>query len=429
MRNDWFFGKIPASWKIAPLKYQCSRSSVYGANISAENYANEGVRFLRTTDILEDGSLSTEAVYVDYTIVKDYILEPGDLLLSRSGTLGRSYVHRESNGSCAYAGYLVKFVPDKTTNPFYVFYLTKTAHFTNWLNYSTIASTIGNINGEKFSNCLIPVPDIETQNAIVSFLNKEVKEIENLLNVKEKQLLLLAEKRQAIITKFVTKGLDPTVKCKDSGLDWLGEIPEHWAIKKVKYLTSKVGSGVTPKGGATVYQKSGVPLLRSQNIHFDGLAMEEVAYISESIHETMENSKVLPGDVLLNITGASIGRCYYYSGELGEANVNQHVCILRPNDSVLTAYLNLLLSSNIGQDQVEVFQIGGGREGLTFESIKSFIFPLPETSEQMLILEHVGKFEEEIAILRKSTERSIELLHDRQLALITSAVTGQLEIP
>lgn len=88
---------------------------------------------------------------------------------------------------------------------------------------------------------------------------------------------------------------------KDSGIDWMGDIPEHWEVKKLKHMSRKVGSGVTPRGGATVYQSTGIPLLRSQNIHFDRLDLKDVAFISEKVHEEMSNSRVVSGDVLLNI--------------------------------------------------------------------------------------------------------------------------------
>jgi type I restriction enzyme S subunit len=270
--------------------------------------------------------------------------------------------------------------------------------------------------------------DINQQLKIAEYLDKETIRIDELIKEKENLLIHLAEKRNAIVTQVVTRGLNRKVQLKDSGIEWLSHIPATWEMKKVKYLTTKVGSGVTPKGGATVYQKVGIPLLRSQNIQFDGLELEDVAFISEDVHESMSNSKVYPGDVLINITGASIGRCYFYSGELGEANVNQHVCILRPNGQVLTEYLYLLLSSTNGQSQVELHQVGGGREGLTFESIKSFVFPLPEIQEQREILKYVNEFNDEIHTLKKSTRKSIGLLMERRSALITAAVTGKLEI-
>jgi type I restriction enzyme S subunit len=108
----------------------------------------------------------------------------------------------------------------------------------------------------------------------------------------------------------------------------LGEVPAHWEVKKLKHLVTKVGSGITPKGGSENYLTEGIPLIRSQNIYTDGLRMEDVAFISEETHRSMSGSKVFSGDVLLNITGASIGRTYFVEESMGEANVNQHVCFI-----------------------------------------------------------------------------------------------------
>jgi type I restriction enzyme, S subunit len=170
-------------------------------------------------------------------------------------------------------------------------------------------------------------------------------------------------------------------------------------------------------------------LLRSQNIHSDGLRLDEVAFISEDIHNSMSNSKVEVGDVLLNITGASIGRCYYFDGQFQEANVNQHVCILRPNEKVLTKYLYLLLISNLGQNQISINQVGGGREGLNSEELKSFTFPLPPLKEQKTIVDFLQQETDKIDKIKYATILSIELIKERRTALITATVTGQIEIP
>ena len=122
-------------------------------------------------------------------------------------------------------------------------------------------------------------------------------------------------------------------------------------------MTNKVGSGVTPKGGAEIYLEEGIPLIRSQNVYNDGFQLKDVAYISNDIHENMSGSKVVQGDVLLNITGGSIGRSYYVSDEFDEANVNQHVCIIRPNDHIITEFLHAFLISKIGQLQIHFVSV------------------------------------------------------------------------
>jgi len=393
-----------------------------GQSPPSVDYTNidDGIPFLQGTAEFGD----------KYPIAKIYSLNPnkicneGDILFSVRAPVGEinisNYKYGIGRGLCAIRG------NNSTTNNFLWWAL---HHERRQLKFVETGTTYSAVSAQDVENILITKLSPKDQLLVNNFLSKETEQIDNLISLKKRLLSSLSEKRQALITNAVTNGIHSNTKMKDSNIDWLGKIPEHWQIKKIKYVTTKIGSGVTPKGGATVYQKYGIPLLRSQNIHFAGLELKDVAFISEEIHESMSNSKVFSGDVLLNITGASIGRCYYYKGELGEANVNQHVCILRPNEKIISEYLYLLISSKVGQYQVSLHQVGGGREGLTFESIKSFILPIPKIQEQQKILEHVKKYDDEIKLLETLTKESLELLKERRASLITAAVTGQFEIP
>jgi type I restriction enzyme S subunit len=216
-------------------------------------------------------------------------------------------------------------------------------------------------------------------------------------------------------------------KYKDSGVEWLGEIPEHWEVKKLKHLVTKVGSGVTPKGGSSIYQLEGIPLLRSQNIHFDGLRLEDVAYISEEIHQEMSNSAVSNGDVLLNITGGSIGRCFYIDDSLGDANVNQHVCIIRPNKNLSTLFLYFFFRSSLGQKQIDIEQTGSGREGLNFVALKNFIFPQISLDEQESIANFLDRKTKQIDDLIAKKEALLAKLDEKRSAIISHAVTKGLD--
>lgn len=303
-----------------------------------------------------------------------------------------------------------------------------------WLRRLVIPSIkqttgIQNLDINRYLDNRAKIPPLPTQRRIAAYLDQETTRIDALIKAKERLIELLEEKRQALITHAVTKGLDPDVPMQDSGVDWLGDVPVGWKVVPLRYLTDKIGSGVTPKGGSQVYQKKGVPFLRSQNIHFSGLKLDDVAYISEDIHEGMSNSHVMTGDVLLNITGASIGRCYYYEGELGEVNVNQHVCVVRPNMEILTKYLYFVLASSVGQRQVTLSQTGGGREGLSFESIKGFLIPVPhEVDSQKEIVKELEQGLGRLSALQTLTEQTISLLVERRSALVSNAVTGKIQI-
>lgn len=278
-----------------------------------------------------------------------------------------------------------------------------------------------------FAKLMLPVPAISVQRKIVDFIDKNFAQIDQAIALKQQQIEKLSEYKQIVIQNAVTKGLNPNAPMKDSGVAWIGDIPEHWDVKKLKYLTSKIGSGITPSGGATTYVDKGIPLLRSQNIHFDGLVLDNVANISLNVHKSMKNSQVKQHDVLLNITGGSLGRCCYNSSN-DEMNVNQHVCIVRPNNLIKGEFLNGLMSSEVGQKQIWFFQQGGGREGLNFQNLKNFDFPLPSIDEQKEIIAHIESLKQHFKKSVDNYQTQIDRLKEYKNILINQAVTGKIKI-
>jgi type I restriction enzyme S subunit len=159
----------------------------------------------------------------------------------------------------------------------------------------------------------------------------------------------------------------------------LGRVPHDWEVKTIGELAIHIGSGVTPTGGSDVYTASGVTFIRSQNVTNDGLLLDDVAFIDNKTHDRMKGSEIFAFDVLLNITGASIGRCCYLPSGLGSTNVNQHVCAIRlPTANKADAkYLASVLASPIGQNQIFRLNAGGNREGLNYQQLRVFRIPWP----------------------------------------------------
>lgn len=196
-----------------------------------------------------------------------------------------------------------------------------------------------------------------------------------------------------------------------------------WPVDRVKDHVSKIGSGVTPSGGAAGYLDIGIPLLRSQNVHFDGLRLDDVAYIAEETHEEMSGSKLRGHDVLLNITGASIGRCTFVPDDFGEGNVNQHVCIIRPRASLDHKFLTYCLSAPWGQDQIFSSFTGASRQGLGQRDLGSFQVPLPPLPEQQRIAAYLDASCAAIDAAVTAKRRQIETLDALRKSIIQRAVT------
>lgn len=431
-----WLGDIPSAWDRNRIKF-CF-NSIHGGVWGEEPLGDENdIYCIRVADFdyehrdIDITNLTTRNISPSEQ--KSRLLKKGDLLIEKSG-----------GGELSPVGRVVKFDLDiKAVCSNFINRLhTKKRFSTDYLNYlnsflyskgvteSCINQTTGiqNLKVGEFVNNSIFTPLLLEQHSIVRFLDYKTNQIDIFIANRQQQIELLKEQKAGIINKAVTKGINPTAKMKPSGIDLIGETPETWMVWKLKFLTKKIGSGVTPLGGAEVYKTEGVAFFRSQNIYNDELAVSNISFIDEETHLGMMNSKVEVGDVLLNITGASIGRCFYFSGEFPEANVNQHVCIIRANRKILFKFLHAIMVSEIGQNQVFSKQSGTNREGLNFEQLKNFDIPLPSKEEQQSILDYLISETSTIDTLISKYQKQIDLMQEYRTSLISQTVTGKIDV-
>jgi type I restriction enzyme S subunit len=214
---------------------------------------------------------------------------------------------------------------------------------------------------------------------------------------------------------------------KDSGVRWLGKIPAHWEAKKLRHLASRISSGKTPLGGSETYVDEGVVFLRSQNVYDEGLRLDEVVYIAKETDARMAASRIKPGDVLLNITGASLGRSCIVPKDFSPANVNQHVCAVRLRDAEQASYVSWCLKSTALKMQMDFAQDGAAREGLNFEQIGRMSIAVPPSAEREKIASFLERETAKIDALVTEQNRLIELLKEKRLAVAAHAVTKGLK--
>jgi type I restriction enzyme S subunit len=430
--NNQFSSDIPQGWQKIRL------GRVANLNPSKQEIANLSddtkVTFLPMESVSESWEVDysrirlLEEVRNGYTYFRD-----GDILLAKitpcfengKGALVNSCTNGVGFGTTEF--HVIRS-PDLATASFLSYVVRSHRFKVEGEGMMTGAAGQKRVPDSYIKNFEIYLPPREVRGAIALFLDRKTAAIDTLIAKKQRLIQLLEEKRTALINQAVTKGLNPDVPMKDSGIPWIGKIPEHWEIRKLKYLSIKIGSGITPKGGASTYLKEGIPLIRSQNVRINNLLMEDVAFISEEVHNLMKNSQVKPGDILLNITGASIGRCAIVPIEITEANVNQHVCIIRVNQKIIPEYCNAFFTSEKGQHQIFSGEQGVSREGLNFEQLKNFLITFPPKNEQLDIENVISReFIRSERIIRKIQEE-INLLNEYRQSLITAAVTGKIDI-
>lgn len=201
-------------------------------------------------------------------------------------------------------------------------------------------------------------------------------------------------------------------KYKSSGIDWIGNVPNHWTIKRVKDIVVRIGSGVTPKGGSEVYANSGVPLLRSQNVYDDGLRIDDVSFIDEATHNKMKSSQLKPNDILINITGASIGRTCVVPQSMPTANINQHIIYIRLNKK-LVPFISNYFKTYAVKEYINLIQAGTSKEALNMGQTLNVPVILPPFEEQTAIANYLDTktkaIDKKINLLTKKTDYYKEL--------------------
>lgn len=401
--NNDFVPQIPENWELRKIKFASSLQS--GFAFKSSEYSEEGYPVFRIGDILDEININN---CPKYPIAKskglvDFRVYNGDILIALTGaTIGKTALIKNLENFGLLNQRVAKL--EKPTKFLYYSFLSKPIQ--EQIKLISNGSAQENISNKTIENFYIPFPSADQQVAIANFLDKKCEQINQFIADKKQLINLLKEQRQSVIDAHFSK---------------LSQ------LVKLKYLLTKMGSGVTPKGGANVYKQSGIYFLRSQNIHNDGLRLENVAFITKDVHRNMTSSQVKKNDVLINITGASIGRCFTYQLD-DEANINQHICIMRPDlDMINPQFLMYQIQSTRIQNLIDMVE-GASREGLTNVVLKNYPIAMTSLEDQLQI---INKIKEETKTIDETifkTEEELRLVAEYKEALISNAVTGQLHI-
>lgn len=416
---EWI-GEIPEEWNVVRLKFLKAKPFLYGANETAELEEPESPRYIRITDIDSNGNLREDIFKsLPWEIAKPYLLKEGDILFARSGaTVGKTFLYKKSWGVACFAGYLIKF--EANTNkviPKYVYYYTLSWQYENWVKQSTIQATIQNVSAEKYGNLLIPLPLVQQQKMIVDFLDQKTVEIDNLIADKEKLIELLQEKRQAIITEAVTKGLNPNVRMKDSGIEWIGEIPEHWNLRRIKYLANVRNVKAVDSDNDKTY--IGLENIESRTGKLLLNRNDEQQLIGETANIFKKD------DVLFGKLRPYLAKCIIADFD---GRCTSELLVLRTTSYILPEYLYFLMLSPKFIDVVNSSTYGAKMPRASWDFIGNLQILLPSIKEQEEIVEYLTGLISRIDDLISNINTQIQKLKEYRQSLISEAVTGKIDV-
>lgn len=392
---------LPQGWKVEKLGQITTIQAGGTPSRTKQEYWNGDIPWIKISDIKNKYTIkSTE--FISEAGLKNSsakLLQPNTILYTIFATLGEvSILRLKATTNQAIVGIVIN---DKILINEYLYFYLKSIKEKIMNEGRGVAQN--NINLSILKDISIPLPPLPQQEKIVKVLDNSSSLVEQ-----QKQLI---EKYDVFLkSKFIEMFGDPITN------------PMGWKIEKLENFTELVSSGSTPKGGQSVYLEEGeIKFIRSQNVRMNKMDYDGIYYISEEIFNSMKRTQVKYNDVLLNITGASIGRTAIYK-ECSRANVNQHVCIIRLNNTLNNLYLNYLIATDSFQNQIISNQSGATREALNFSQIKQFKISCPPIELQNKFASIVEKIE---AIKEKETQKlnHLETLH---VSLMDKTFKGEI---
>ena len=411
--GELWLGEIPSHWGLRRTKYvwkETDSRSEFGSEqlLSVSQY--DGVR--------EAQSDSRSESLKGYKIVKQDELVI-NIMLAWLGGLGVS--KHEGIVSPAYCVYKLQ----DAQNPRFLHYLYRTPmYLAEFARHSTgIVPSRWRMYTDDFGEVLTLLPPIEEQDAMVAYLDTATAKIDEAIAQQQKMIDLLNERKQIIINNAVTKGLNPDAPMKDSGVDWIGEIPEHWEVMKTSHIFHHIGSGTTPKSGREdYYSEDGIPFLQTGDLN-DGFINETSKHITEkALRDT--NLKLYPkGSLVVAMYGATIGKL----GILNiDTTVNQACCVLPTSDRVGNKFAMHVLST--AKADLLLKSRGGGQPNISQDTIRNEKIVVPPLAEQNEIVQYIEHSCTPIDGAISNATKQISLLQERKQIIINDVVIGKVKV-
>lgn len=415
---EWL-GDVPEGWSVAPLKRtvamineKIQAKDTAAGYVGMENIESWSGKFVESASDFEAEGLSNG-------------FDVGDVLFGKLRPyLAKAWLS-DRTGVCS--SELLVLRP-KNVVAKYLLHQVLNRDFVTLVDSSTYGSKMPRASWDYIGGIELPLPPICDQVTIASFLDRETTKIDSLIASQEAMINLLKEKRQAVISHAVTKGLDPNVPMKASGVKWLGDVPEHWIVRRLKHLVYEGIAG--PYGSSltkSMYSSSGYRVYGQQQVIPDDFNVGDY-YISPDKFAEMARYAVRPNDILISVMG-TIGRAALVPIDVEPGIINPRLVLYRAIDEeIYPRYLQLFINNPTSQRYFSLVAQGTTMEGLNMVSIGELQVPLPPREEQAEIITYLDKAVGKIDTLIAKAQQAITLQREHRTALISAAVTGKIDV-
>jgi len=418
-----WLGEIPSHWEVCKVKNLCVEIFSGGTPSSGETKYWDGNIPWIPSGMCHDCDIECAPKYITelgYRNSSTRFIPSGTTVMAMTGATC-SMVGFLKFESCANQSVTAFVSHKRLLKSRYLFFLLQ-AMRKYILTFQT-GGAQGGINVNDCKNLIIPRIPAEEQEAIANYLDAATSKIDEAISQQQKMIDLLNERKQIIINNAVTKGLDPNVKMKPSGINWIGDIPEHWDIVKTSYIFNHIGSGTTPKSGQEdYYSEDGLYFLQTGDLNNGYVNNTTKRITAKALRDT--NLKIYPrGSLVIAMYGATIGKL----GMLNiDTTVNQACCVLPETKKMVTKYA--FYSLMVAKNDLILQSKGGGQPNISQDTIKNEKLIVPPIIDQSAIVDYVDQICIPIQTAIDAANHQISLLQERKQIIINDVVTGKVKV-
>lgn len=425
---EWV-GDVPESWETLSLKYLFRLVYRYPTYYGI-NYESTGIKEIRGEMLKGNGKIDIENVPIRYISKKTSDqypltqLKTGDIVMSVRGTMGKiGLVTTEVEGSNITAN-LLRLSPDTNkVESKYLALLMENTKFIDELENQSDKTTISTITVPRLLNIKISIPSLKEQQEIYKYVSEQIIQIDSLIADKERLIELLEEKRQAVITETVTKGLDPNVKMKDSGIEWIGEIPEHWEMTKIKYQSKINARTLSDKTNP----EEKITYIDIGSVDSNGNVVEKEVLEFRNAPSRARRI-VKEGDTIVSTVRTYLQAITMIDEKTSDCIVSTGFAVLTPKDTVVNDYFGLYFRSTPVLDRILSISKGINYPAINSSDLAQLDFIYPPYEEQKRIVKTINRKLQEIEnVISEIKRQQIKLMEYRE-SLIYEAVTGKIDI-
>jgi type I restriction enzyme S subunit len=428
--GEVWLGQVPEHWQVKRLRHLANVQSGVAKGRDLAGRETIQVPYLRVANV-QDGYLDLDEITmidIEPRELDRYALRPGDVLMNEGGDfdkLGRGHVWRGEIDNCIHQNHVFAVRPYGIEPEWLTLVTSAISSRSFFISRSKQSTNLASISLSNLQELPLCVPPRAERHAIAAFLDRETAKIDALVDEQRRLIELLKEKRQAVISHAVTKGLDPDAPMQNSGVEWLGQVPEHWEVKRLKHISPEITVGIVVEP-SKYYADDGVPALRSLNVKPGAISTDGLVYISEQANDQLEKSKLHSGDLIVVRSGQP-GTTAIVPPELDGCNCIDLIIIRKPLiDS--EQYLCWYLASDIARRQFAEGSGGAIQQHFNIGTAANLLLAVPPPNEQHAIAGRLDVETKKIDLLIDEAEIGISFLMERRTALISAAVTGKIDV-